>query len=438
MLFLVGARAARAESGYLVRVESGAVYLDLGEKAGAAAGQRFQIYSEGDELKHPVTGQPLGRMEKPVAEGRLTLVLPLYSVGELMAGESAAGLKPGLRARLIPPAAPVQAPAAAAPAPAAGPAERTPRWTSPTLPYRVVAMAAADFRGDGSTTLALADKKTVSLYDYPPKKGEPSAQYVIPGSGPRILSLAAGDVNGNGRAELFVTLYNETFDRVETVALEWTDGRWSQAGELPWMVRGFQDESGRPALAMQQLLEDETFPFSKIYRLAFADGKYVPGEALKLKRVEFLYDFTEAKLQESGAPALLYHTSTDRIRAQFKDGFWKTEQAYGQTPTRLRWHGRLLEFHPQTPVGYEAGKAAVYLIKNTAVLGGLSEPFGVFNGGEVERRDWNGVALATRWRAELGGYCTAAALVPGPDKPADLAVAVTSTAGTSAVWVFDP
>lgn len=436
-LFLVGAGAARADSGYVVKIESGSVYLDLGEKAGAVSGETFQIYTEGEELKHPVTGQSLGRIEKPVAEGRVTLALPLYSVGRLLADQPADAVKPGMRARLQPqPAAGLIPAGQAGQNPAAR--EREPRWKSPPLPYAVVGMAAADFRGDGTTTLALADKNTVSLYDYPPKLGQPLAQYVVPGVGPRILSLAAGDVDGDKRSELFVTIYNETFDRVETEILQWSDGRWTQAGELPWMVRSFQDGSGRPVLAMQQLIADETFPFSKIYRLAFADGKYAPGEALPLKRVEFLYDFTQASLQPGKPPALLYQTPTDRLRAQFQDGFWKTEDAYGQTPTRLRWHGRLLEFHPQIPVSYQEGKASVFLIRNLAALGGLSEPFGVFSGARIERHDWNGIALAPTWRAELGGYCTAAALIPAADKPADLAVAVTSTAGTSAVWIFDP
>ncbi len=434
MLFLVGARAARADSGYLVKIESGSVYLDLGEKAGAVAGQAFQIYSEGEPLKHPVTGQDLGRVETPLAEGRITLVLPLYSVGRLLPEQPLDALKPGLRAKLL------SAPSASASSRSAaqGALERAPRWKSPPLPYPVVGMAASDFRGDGTTTLALADKRTVSLYEYPPKGAEPLSQLVIPGAGPRILSLAAGDVNGNGRAELFVTLHNETFDRVETLVLEWSDGRWKQIGELPWMVRSYQDGLGRPALAMQQLIEDETFPFSKIYRVAWADGKYAPGEPVAFKRVEFLYDFTQAAFDPAKGPAVLYETSTDRLRAQFKDGFWKTDEAYGQTPTRLRWHSRLLEFHPQVPVAYAAGKAAVFLIKNTAALGGLSEPFGVFNGGQIERRAWNGIALEPEWRADLGGYCTAAALVPGPIKPSDLAVAVTGTAGSSSVWIFDP
>ena len=449
MTILVGAGASGAFAqapaaqpaadtvGYVVKVESGSVYLDLSEKQGAQAGQPFTIYTEGEELFHPVTKASLGKVQATVAEGAITLVLPTYSVGSLRAGSPA--VSAGMRARLGAP------PKTQAPAPAAaeknkdGVAARSPRGKGPTVDYKVTSMAAADFRGEGKAALALSDERTVNLYPYPMSDGQPLAQFVHPGVGPRIVSLSAADLNGNGRAELFVTLYNQTFTRMETVVLEYADGKWKQLADLPWMVRWFQDETGKPVLAMQQLVEDQTFPFSSIYPVVFKDGQYARGDkAIRFKRVEFLYDFTQANLDNSKDPALVYETSTNHMRVQFKDGFWKTPESYGQTPTRLRWHSRLLEFHPQMPVAYFGNKAALYLIKNNSALGSLSEPFGIFNGGQIERHEWNGVALEPVWRADLGGYSTAAALVPGPSGPTDLVVAVTGTAGKSSVWTFDP
>ena len=425
------AAAAEAASGYVVKVESGSVYIDFGDKTGAAVGQSFSVYTEGMELKHPVSGQSLGKIETAVAVGRVTQVLPLYSVGSLR--QDAGKVQSGMRAKLGAKPAP-----AAVAAPTDGVPARKPRWKSAGFDYAIAGMALADFRGEGKTTLALADKKTVVLYAYPPEDPQPLAQFVPPGIGPRILSLSAGDLNGNGRAELFVTLHNETLARAETVVLEWTDGQWRQLADIPWLVRQFQDGSGETVLGMQQLLEDQTFPFSSIYRLSYRDGKYAPTEPIRFKHVNFLYDFTQAALPGAKEPALLYETATDHVQVQFKGGFWKTPETYGQTPSRLRWHSRLLEFHPQMPVLYEGGKAAVYLIKNTSALGALADPFGLFTGGQIERHAWDGAALAPQWRADLDGYCSAAQPVPSALKAVDLAVAVTGTAGRSAVWIFDP
>ena len=42
-------------------------------------------------------------------------------------------------------------------------------------------------------------------------------------------------------------------------------------------MRTYQDEEGKPQLAVQQLVDDNSFPFSGIYPLAYKDGKYGPG-----------------------------------------------------------------------------------------------------------------------------------------------------------------
>ncbi len=437
---LLAGTVRAATSGYVVKVESGSVYLDFTEKTGAAAGQSFSVYMEGEELKHPVTGQSLGRIENRVAQGEITQVLAMYSVGALAPG--AGDVKPGMKARLgaIPPAPPpVAVPASPAAAAPAAEGTRAPRWKSPMFNYQIAGMAVAEFE-QGKLGTALSDGKKIYLYDYPPTDNKPKAEYELPGSAIRVLSLDAGDLNGNGRAELFVVLFNQTFNRVETTVLELDGGKWKEIAQTPWIVRAIQDPAGNQILAAQQLVEDNTFPFSSIYPLVFQDGKYGPGKkSIKPKRVDWIYDFTNATLDS--APATLYLTSLEHVRVQFDKGSWKTTEAYCQTPTRLRWpdrDGRLLDFHPAIRAAYDAaGKAALYVPRNLSMLGSLSEPFGLFNSGELLRKSWDGVSLVTDWKAELGGYSPSIAVV-GPPERRDVAVAVVGTSGRSTIWVYDP
>lgn len=447
-LWLAAACAAQSSSaplqGYVVRVDSPSVYLDFGQGSGAEPGQGFSVYAEGAELKHPVSGESLGPMETKLAEGSLKEIFPLYSVGLLasVSGE----IKPGLRARLGP--KPLAA-ATAAPTPQPGPSQpggvpvRLPRWKSPAFDFSVTGMAVADFKGDGSLQVALSEPRLARLFPYPPQDNKPLAEFKHPGVAPRLLSLEAADSNQNGRAELFVSLYNETFGRMETLILELESGasglRWKQLAEIPWLVRSHQDGEGKRVLAMQQLSEDSTFPFSAIYPLAYKDGKYAAGRpAIRHKRVEWIYGFTTAAL-DGAAPAVLYLTSTRLLRVQFPKGYWKTREAYGQTPNRVRWQGRLLEFHPPIAVDYdEAKKSSLYVVRNISMMGSLSEPFGLFNSAEIHRKTWGGVGLESSWKADLGGYSTAIALVSPRPGARELAVAVTGTSGKSALWIFDP
>lgn len=437
-VFLAQPGRAELPGGYVVKVESGSVYLDFTEKTGAVAGQPFSVYTEGEELKHPVTGQSLGRIESTVGKGKITQVMAMYSVGSVEPG--AGGIKPGMKARLgaVPPAPVVPAAPVAAPA-AAAEGTRAPRWKSPMFKFQIAGMAVAEFE-QGKLGTALSDGKKIYLYDYPPADNKEKASFELPGSAIRVLSLDAADLNGNGRAELFVVAYNQTFNRVETTILELDGGQWKQLAQTPWIARAIQDPDGNQVIAAQQLVDDQTFPFSGIYPLAYQDGKYATTKkSLKPKRVDWIYDFTNANLD--GSPSTLYLTSLSHIRVQFDNGSWKTTEAYEQTPVRLRWpnsDGRLLEFHPPMRVAKDAaGKQVLYVSRNLSMLGSISEPFGLFNGGELQRKSWDGVSLVTDWKADLGGYSPSIAVV-GPAERRDVAVAIVGTSGKSAVWVYDP
>jgi hypothetical protein len=434
------ASAAPAPKGYVVKTEGAKVWLDLTAADGAAPGRGFQVYAEGEELKHPVTGENLGREEKVLSDGKITEVAEKHSVGELAAPSES--VKAGARARLAAAPVPPPAPAPAAVSPARRPGEpelRAPKSRGAALPISAVAMAVADFDATGKPQVVLASERDFVLYDYPAAVNKPLVSGEVPGSGMRVVSLEAADLDGDKKAELFVSVYNEPFRRLETIVFVVEAGRWLKKAELPWLVRAVQDPSGARVVASQQIQDDKTFPFSGIYPLLWKDGAYAQGKpSLAPKRVNWLYGFTNAALDEEDS-ATLYLTSVNSLRAQFKKGHWRTSDSYGQTPVRVRWHERLLEFHPpmlvkRGPKGFEA----LFVARNLALLGGLANPFGLYNGGEIHRKSWNGVALETDWKGELGGATLGFALAEPEPGRQELVVAVSGSSGKTAVWVYDP
>jgi hypothetical protein len=444
-LFLVLAAAASAQTagrGYVVRADSTSVWLDLTAEDGAAPGRAFEVYTEGEELKHPVTGESLGRVRKTVASGAITDVSEKFSTGALAAG--AADVKPGQRVRFTAPApAPAAAPAAPpakAAARAGEPETRAPKTQGATLDYAVNAMAVGAFDG-AKPQVALASENTVRLYAYPVADAKPLAETVIAGTGLRILGLEAGNLAGGTRDDLFVSVFDDTFKRFETRVYRMESGKWLKVAELPFLTRGWQDATGKRVLATQQVLDDKSFPFGALYPLAYQDGKYVQGRpALGLRRVDWLYNFTTAKLG-AAEPAAIYLTSTHALRVQLGKEWWRTpDDDYGQTPLRIRWQERLLEFNPPMAVTYGPAGAfeALYAVRNMAALGGLASPFGLFNRAELVRKHWNGLGLETDWKADLSGCAQGLAVVETEPGRRELAVAVRGSAGQSSVWTFDP
>lgn len=425
--------------GFVVRADSSTVWLDLTAADGAAPGRSFEVYDEGEELRHPVSGESLGRVRKTVAEGRIVELAEKHSLGKVAAlkGE----LKPGQRARLADAAPP---PLAAAPllspdARAAEPGARAPKLRGATLDYAVVGLAVADFDASKRPQLALASEDAIRLYAYPGAQAAPLAEAELEGTGARALGLDAADLDGDGKAELFVSVYDDAFRRFETRVYELEGGKWAKVAELPFLTRSYQDAAGARVLGSQQIVDDKTFPFGSIYPLAYRDGKYVQASpALKMKRAEWLFGLNVAQLG-AGEPSLLYLTNVHALRVQRGSHSWRTaDDDYGQTPVRVRWHDRLLEFNPPMPALYGAsGFEGLFTARNFAALGGLASPFGLFNRAELQRKRWNGLALETAWKAEIPGCVQGIAVAEPEPGRAELVTAIRGSAQQSSIWVFE-
>jgi hypothetical protein len=359
------------------------------------------------------------------------------SIGRL---KDSAQIKIGQRVRLL--AAPV-APSAPAPSSTRRPGEaelRAPRARGASLPFVVTGISVADFDGTGNPQVVLSDEKNVRLYAYPAADNKVVAEAAIIGTGARVLAIEAADLDGDKKAELFVSIYNEPFRRLETIVYKIDGGRWLKVENLPFLVRSHQNAKGDRVIAAQQIQDDKTFPFGAVYPLAYKEGRYVQGHPrLNPKRADWLYGFTYAQIDAAGEPAALYLTSVNSLRVQFAKGHWRSSEGFGQSPNRVRWHDHMLEFHPPMLATYDQkGFDRFYVVRNLAMLGGLANPFGLFNGGELHAKSWTGVAFETVWKADLGGSSPGFALVEVEGGRKELLVAVAGSTGKSAVWTFDP
>lgn len=447
-LLLLAVPARAQISGYVVKVDSDTVYLDIGESSGAAAGGRFTIYTEGTEIRHPVGGAVLGRTQTRVAEGLIETAAARYCIGRLENSALPANPSAGQRVRLSPPLpAPVRSsPAGTAPS---GFSERTqadasaraPFWRSPPIDFEAAGLAAADVDGDGKTEILLADGTRVRAYPQDSSNWNPTCGYADRGTGVRFLSIDAADLDRDGKAEVFATYHNSFFNRVETAVLECRDRSFHKTASLPWATRSYQEADGSWKLAAQQILGDPAFPFGNIYALEHRGGKYAQsGPALQDRRLEWLYGFARVQDTESERPSQLFYTASNRLRLQNKKRSWVSPEAYGQTANRVRWHERLLSFRPRLiPIRARDRFAGLYTLANLPGLGGLAGAFGIFSSAELHRLKWNGLSLETEWKTPIAGYAADVVLSrPDASGPEELLVAVVGSGGKTSVWKFQP
>ncbi len=83
--------------GDVLKVDGDQATISVGQRDGVVAGVELMVYREGEELKHPKTGEVLGRTEKTIGRLAITDVAEAYSTGKITQGN---GIQPGDKARV--------------------------------------------------------------------------------------------------------------------------------------------------------------------------------------------------------------------------------------------------------------------------------------------------------------------------------------------------
>ena len=83
--------------GEVIEVQNGTVTLSLGSRDGLVAGVELALYRQGRELRHPKTGEVLGRTEHQLGRLSVQKVFEAYSTGVANPGSE---VQPGDRARI--------------------------------------------------------------------------------------------------------------------------------------------------------------------------------------------------------------------------------------------------------------------------------------------------------------------------------------------------
>ncbi|OGC00396.1 MAG: hypothetical protein A3G35_02615 [candidate division NC10 bacterium RIFCSPLOWO2_12_FULL_66_18] len=87
-------------TGRVIGLERERVLLDLGAKDQVIPGLELQVYREGQEFKHPYTGQILGKLDRDVGRVRILEVHPNFSAAEVIQQTEGTVVQQGDRVRV--------------------------------------------------------------------------------------------------------------------------------------------------------------------------------------------------------------------------------------------------------------------------------------------------------------------------------------------------
>ncbi len=281
---------------------------------------------------------------------------------------------------------------------------------APELPFQARFVSCSDFEGDGSLEYAFSDGALIHIY-----RDEPSGWREVWTETARTerqgivhINIDAADINGNGKAELFVTamLNGSVFSYV----LEFRDGMYKQIADVTAFLRVLA-YPGKGLQLLGQAYDPAAFYSGEPALYTWSGGKYTGGRAFPLPKGVTLYGFTVARFAES-QPLLVGFDEEDHLLV-FSGGtpLWRSEERYSAVDTyiykpvtgigavlakeareneksqRVRIPGRVMAIDADAD-----GKDEIIVPKNLA-----GSYLGEYKEAELKSLTWTGARLEQRW-----------------------------------------
>ncbi|MBW2062934.1 MAG: VCBS repeat-containing protein, partial [Deltaproteobacteria bacterium] len=291
-------------------------------------------------------------------------------------------------------------------------------WRSPSLPVTVTGLDVGDVDGDNRNEIVYSSLNKVFVARF--EEGRFRRLAVFEGyKNDHFITLDVADVNGNGRAEIFVNnrIHNET----QSYVLEYVNGRLVPIlKESPWYFRVLNLPSG-PILIGQEGASGRLF-YGMIYRMIWQGRNYVPQEALNLPRrkVNILnFGLLRFSGQEKESLAVIDESEYLHIMTRTGRALWEGEEQFGGSVVYLkpvsgdtdikRAIDKIYYYIPPrilTADSDDDGHQEIIIARSTrSAISNIVPSLRGVSSGAVYSLTFNQMSLTENWRSPvLGGY----------------------------------
>lgn len=280
--------------------------------------------------------------------------------------------------------------------------------------FEIVGLDTGDVDGDGKNELVFIDKDTVYVYKWQ-NNTFVQFQTVKGGWSPNYIYVSVADMDGNGRAEIYVS--NLTDLNVSSLVLEWQGNRFVRiAHGQPWLFRVIHIPGKGEALIGQKREPGRAYS-GPVYLLKREGERFIPTDPLKLPRFGNVFNFAFARLSSKIQKEYTVMLSPyERLMVYDPAGeeIWQSDEYFGGTLAfmvdkdhpdvrqRMGEIGKYI-FIP-SPIFLadvdEDGQQEVVICQNQERTGRLGEKLRTFSSGKVHFMTWDDVGLNTQWTSQ--------------------------------------
>jgi len=222
----------------------------------------------------------------------------------------------------------------------------------------------------------------------------------------KVISLDYVDSDGNGSAELYVTVMDG--GEVESQVWELKNNRLVKLAEkVPYFCRAIALAGGVPKLYVQEQARGENQYYGDVYEAVLQGKKIVKKTRIAMPRYGNLYSFNQFRHQNGELLTVVYHESNYLV-VYDKDNkeLWRSSDHYGESELyyqvedldRMRTHGDKYRWY--------FINQRIQVTSQQEVLVGRNEGFFVIGNARMYKKGavyslyWNGAALEEAWRTK--------------------------------------
>jgi len=285
-------------------------------------------------------------------------------------------------------------------------------WKSHRFDGETTSIAKGDIDGDQQDEIILILNNVVSVFRYQDGKVQKMAET---GSNldAYLFRVDAADINGNGRAEIFVNRLIQDKSRLKSIVYEWDGNQLVQVAELDRYLRVIQSESG-DILMGQETGMGGLFA-TTIERMTWKNDTYSASAAIALPSRANIFSYSQGNALNDGRNVIAQITSDNYIKVidPGGDAEWISPERFTGSAAWLPYpsddsDGRKSDmprkkryFLPQRILISDIdrdGKNEILVIKNNDMTTYLFPNLRVFKNGHIECLIWDGMGMSPKWK----------------------------------------